>query len=129
MTVDVVAALIWRGDRFLICQRPKDKARALLWEFPGGKVDAGETHQEALVRECMEELAVTLKVGDLYMQVTHAYPDLTVRLFLYHAWILDGEVRMLEHADTRWITAVDLDQFDFCPADVEMIRKLKRDYQ
>lgn len=125
--VEVVAALIWRGDHFFVCQRPADKARALLWEFPGGKVDPGESHEEALIRECREELAVDLKVGDLYMQVTHDYPDLQVRLFLYHARILAGEPQLLEHADSRWITARQLDDFDFCPADEEIIRKLKAD--
>ncbi|NLX82652.1 MAG: 8-oxo-dGTP diphosphatase MutT [Clostridiales bacterium] len=129
MTVDVVAALIWRGDRFFICQRPKDKARALLWEFPGGKVEAGESHEEALIRECREELAVELAVGELYMTVTHPYPDLKVKLFLYHAAILQGEPQMLEHADFRWITAHQLDDVDFCPADEEIIRQLKADYR
>lgn len=126
--VDVVAALIWRGDRFFICKRPAHKARALLWEFPGGKVDPGESHQEALVRECWEELAVQLRVGELYMDVTHGYPDLTVRLHLYHARIEEGEPRMLEHADFAWITARQLDGFDFCPADETIIQRLKADY-
>ena len=126
--VEVVAALIWRGERFFVCQRPANKARALLWEFPGGKVDPGESHEEALVRECREELAVDLKVGELYMAVSHPYPDLQVRLFLYHAQIVKGEPRLLEHADCAWITARELDDFDFCPADEEIIQKLKADY-
>ena len=64
--VEVVAALIWRGDRFLACQRPAHKARGLLWEFVGGKVEPGETKEEALVRECREELGVTVRVGEVF---------------------------------------------------------------
>jgi len=69
--LEVVAALIWDKDKFLICQRPADKARALLWEFVGGKVEPGETKEQALIRECQEELAVALSVGDVFMEVVH----------------------------------------------------------
>ena len=83
--VDVVAALIWDGEKFMICQRPAHKSNALLWEFVGGKVEPGESHAEALIRECREELDITVSVGDLFMELTHTYPDITVHLFLYHA--------------------------------------------
>ena len=122
---EVVAALIWRGDQFLICQRPAHKTRGLLWEFVGGKVEPGETLEDALVRECQEELAVELTVGDIFMEVTHAYPDLTVHLTLFHAGIINGEPRLLEHNDLRWITTGEIDDYDFCPADVEILEKLK----
>ena len=102
--VEVVAALIWRGDRFLACQRPAHKARGLLWEFVGGKVEPGETKEEALVRECREELGVTVRVGEVFTELTHVYPDLTVRLTLFHAAIPEGEPQKLEHNDLRWIT-------------------------
>ena len=69
--VEVVAALIWRGDRFLACQRPAHKARGLLWEFVGGKVEPGETKEEALIRECREELGVTVRVGEVFTELTH----------------------------------------------------------
>ena len=115
--IEVVAALIRDKDRFLACQRPVHKARALLWEFGGGKVESGETGPEALVRECQEELGVTLSVGDAVMDVTHAYPDLTVHLTLYSAVIAEGEPRKLEHNDIRWITAEEIDTIEFCPAD------------
>ncbi len=124
---EVVAALVREAGRVMICQRPPDKARANLWEFPGGKVDPGETHREALVRECREELAVELEVGDAYTQVTHQYPDLRVRLTLYNARILEGRPEKLEHADIRWVRPAELDQYAFCPADIEIIRMLKRD--
>jgi len=121
----VVAALLWDGDRFMICQRPAHKARGLLWEFVGGKVEAGETPQEALVRECREELAVDIAVGDKYMELVHEYPDLTIRLTLFHAAILRGQPQKIEHADIRYITAGEIDAYAFCPADKEILQKLK----
>lgn len=122
---EVVAALIWQKDKFLICQRPAHKARGLLWEFVGGKVEPGETKEAALVRECREELAITLAVGEVFMDVTHTYPDLTVHLTLFHARIAEGTPQMLEHNDIRWITTQEIDRFDFCPADEVILEKLK----
>ena len=124
---EVVAALIWDGDRFMACQRPAHKARGLLWEFVGGKVEPGETKEEALVRECREELDVTIAVGDVFMEVEHVYPDLTVHLTLFHARITEGIPRKLEHNDIQWITTEEIDQFAFCPADEEILRKLKQE--
>ena len=98
---EVVAALIWDGDRFLICQRPAHKARGLLWEFVGGKIEPGETKQQALVRECREELCIETAVGDVFMEVTHTYPDITVHLTLFHVSIIQGEPQKLEHEDMR----------------------------
>ena len=125
---EVVAALIWRGDTFMICQRPAHKARGLLWEFVGGKVEPGETKEEALIRECREELAVTLSVGDVFMEVVHEYPDITVHLTLFHAAIAEGEPRMLEHNDIRWIKPGDISGYDFCPADTEILAKIGEMY-
>ena len=122
---EVVAALIWEGDTFMICQRPAHKARGLLWEFVGGKVEAGETKEEALVRECREELDVLLSVGEVFMDVTHEYPDLTVHLTLFHASIAEGEPKWIEHNDIRWITKEEIPLYDFCPADVEILEKIK----
>ena len=102
--IEVVAALIWDGDRFMACQRPANKARALLWEFVGGKVEADETKEEALIRECREELDVTVVVEDIFMEVTHEYPDLTVHLTLFNAKIADGVPKKLEHNDIQWLT-------------------------
>ena len=127
--VEVVAALIWRGDRFLACQRPAHKARGLLWEFVGGKVEPGETKEEALVRECREELAITLDVGNAFMDVVHEYPDLTVHLTLFHAKIQEGIPQKLEHNDIRWITVDKIDHFEFCPADEEILAKIREKYK
>ena len=124
-TIEVVAALIWRGDRFLACQRPSGKARGLLWEFVGGKVESGESGPQALVRECCEELGVTIRVRGAFMDVTHEYPELTVHLTLYEAEIAEGEPQKLEHNDIRWITVAEIDSLEFCPADQEIIEKLK----
>ena len=123
---EVVAALIWDGDRFLACQRPANKARGLLWEFVGGKVEPGETREQALIRECREELAVTVRVGDIFMEVTHEYPDLTVHLTLFHAAIADGTPQMLEHNDLRWVTIQEMDELAFCPADEVILDELRR---
>ena len=126
--VEVVAALIWQGDTFMICQRPAHKARGLLWEFVGGKVEAGETGRQALIRECREELDVLLDVGAVYMDVVHEYPDLTVHLTLFHAAIAEGTPKKLEHNDIQWITPQEIPHYDFCPADVEILEKITADY-
>ena len=122
---EVVAALIWEGDRFLACQRPAHKDRGLLWEFAGGKVEAGETKAQALVRECREELGIVVDVGDMFMEVTHSYPDLTIRLTLFHASIAEGVPRPLEHRDLRWVTVREMDALPFCPADAVILERLR----
>ena len=122
----VVAALVRRGDRFLACQRPAHKARGLLWEFVGGKVEPGETPEQALIRECREELAVTVQPGPVFMEVSHEYPDMSVRLTLFEARITAGEPRLLEHNAIAWITPAQIDAYDFCPADVEILAEIKR---
>ena len=122
---EVVAALIWDENRFLACQRPAHKARGLLWEFVGGKVELGETREQALIRECQEELAVTVAVQDVFMEVDHVYPDLTVHLTLFNASIAEGIPQKLEHNALRWITVEEIDQYEFCPADEEILRRLK----
>ena len=122
--VEVVAALIWDNDKFMICQRPANKARALLWEFVGGKVELGETKEHALVRECQEELDITLDVGSLFMDVIHEYPDINVHLSLFNATIKQGIPKKLEHNDIKWITPSEIPQYDFCPADQEILTEI-----
>ena len=123
--IEVVAALIWDGDRFLICQRPENKARGLLWEYVGGKVEPGETKQEALIRECREELGVTITVGDVFMDVVHEYPDITVHLTLFHASIEEGTIRLLEHNAIAWIKPAEIPDYDFCPADKDINERIQ----
>ena len=123
--VDVVAALIWDDEgRFLICQRPANKARALNWEFVGGKTEPGETMEAALIRECQEELAITVKPGTIYTQLIHEYPDITIRLTLFNATIADGVPQLLEHNDLRWIFPSQIPDFEFCPADKDILKML-----
>ena len=123
---EVVAALIRDTDRVLIFQRPAHKARGMLWEFVGGKVEPGESREEALIRECREELAITISVGDIFTEVTHTYPDLTIHLTVFNAEITAGVPRKLEHNDLRWITADELDRYAFCPADQPIVEKLRK---
>ncbi|MDD2297157.1 MAG: (deoxy)nucleoside triphosphate pyrophosphohydrolase, partial [Sphaerochaetaceae bacterium] len=115
----VVAALIRDQNKFMICQRPAHKARGLLWEFVGGKVEPGETKEEALVRECREELGVTVEVEEVFLEVDHVYPDISVHLTLFHATIKKGAPQLLEHRDMRWIASEEIPQYSFCPADQE----------
>ena len=128
MITEVVAALIWQEDRFMICQRPAHKARGLLWEFVGGKVEPGETKEQALVRECREELGVALSVGEVFMDVVHEYPDMTVHLTLFHAVVAEGVPQQLEHNDIRWITPSEIPEYDFCPADEEILARIRKVY-
>lgn len=124
----VVAALIWKEDRFMICQRPAHKARGLLWEFVGGKVEPGETKKQALIRECREELDVLVDVGDVFFQVEHMYPDITIELTLYNCSLAAGVPKTLEHNDIQWILPSQIDDFPFCPADEEILKEIKKIY-
>lgn len=125
---EVVAALIWQGDRFMICRRPAHKARGLLWEFVGGKVEPGETKQQALIRECREELAVTVVIGDVFTDVVHNYPDITVHLTLFNAVVAEGVPQKIEHSDIRWITPGEIPNYEFCPADEEILNKIVKEH-
>lgn len=122
--IEVVAALIWDEDKFMICQRPAHKARGLLWEFVGGKTEPNETKEQALIRECHEELAVMVSVGDIFMEVSHEYPDITVHLTLFNARITEGVPQKLEHKDIKWIRANEIPEYEFCPADEEILKKI-----
>lgn len=119
--VEVVAALIWDKDKFMICQRPAHKARGLLWEFAGGKVEPVETKEQALIRKCQEKLGVTLSVGDVFMDVIHEYPDITVHLTVFNSAIAEGVPQKLEHNDIKWITPSETYNYVFCPADIEIL--------
>ena len=127
--IDVVAALIWEKDKFLICQRPANKTRGLLWEFVGGKVEPGETLQQALMRECAEELAINVNVGEQFMQVVHQYPDMLIRLTLFHCTIPSGYPQALEHNALEWIHPSQTDHYVFCPADTDILDEIKKRYE
>lgn len=122
--VEVVAALLWDGEKFLICQRPTGKARALLWEFVGGKVEAGETKEDALIRECREELGIEVSVGGVFAEVVHEYPDICVHLTLFNCRIASGVPKLLEHNDMKWILPSEIPDHAFCPADSSILAKI-----
>lgn len=125
---DVVAALIWDGPRFMICQRPAHKARGLLWEFVGGKTEPGETMEEALIRECREELDISVSVGDIFTQVVHEYPDIHIRLTLFNCAIAEGTPKLLEHNDLKWILPSEITDYAFCPADKDILALIHSKY-
>lgn len=122
----VAAALMIRDDKFLICRRPAHKIRGGLWEFPGGKVEPGESAAQALARECGEELGVSVCPGEVYMELTHPYPDITVKLTLLQVFAFQGQPQLLEHEALAWIGVEEIDDFDFCPADKLILERLKR---
>ena len=126
---EVVAALVWDDDKLMICQRPAHKKRGLLWEFVGGKVEAGESKEAALIRECREELDVEIEVKDIFMDVVHNYPDLLVHLTLFNATIKEGTPKLLEHNDIKWITPEEIGDFEFCPADEEILERIIKEYR
>ena len=112
----------------MICQRPQHKARGLLWEFVGGKVEPGETKEQALIRECREELDVHIRPEGVYMDVVHTYPDICVHLTLFHAVIESGEPKLLEHNRITYILPSEIAEYDFCPADEEILQRILADY-
>ena len=118
---EVVAALIWDNDRFMICQRPANKSRPLLWEFVGGKVETGETKEQALIRECKEELDIVIEVGEIFTEAVHEYHDITI-----NAKIAKGVPKLIEHNDLKWITPDEIPQYEFCPADVGILSIIRR---
>ncbi|MGN0542969.1 MAG: (deoxy)nucleoside triphosphate pyrophosphohydrolase [Acutalibacteraceae bacterium] len=124
----VVAALIRQGDKFMIFQRPENKTRAFEWEFVGGKAEKGETLEQALIRECREEIGVTVKVGSVFAEVDHEYPDITIHLTVFNAEIAEGTPQRLEHNDIRSITPDEIPQYEFCPADKDILKKIREEF-
>ena len=119
--MEVTAAVIRQGGRFLICQRPREKYCGLLWEFPGGKIEPGESAEDCVVRECREELGVTLRVlGERYA-VVQEHPDRVVHLRFFDAEIASGTLTPLEHNAVAWVTADEAKAYEFCPADARML--------
>jgi mutator protein MutT len=123
--IDVVAAVIRRAGTLLITQRLDNVHLAGMWEFPGGKVEAGESFEEALQREIGEELGIAIGVLDEFFTVEHDYPTKSVRLHFFNCAIREGEPEPLGVADLRWVSPGELDNFQFPPADAQLIAKLK----
>lgn len=123
--VEVVAALIWNGEKFMICQRPANKKRGLLWEFVGGKVEKGESKEQALIRECKEELDIEIAADSEFISTKHTYPDITINLTVFNSRIVSGRPILLEHNDLKWITKNEISKYNFCPADKVILEKIK----
>jgi len=120
----VTAAVLRQDDRILICQRDNNGSCPLLWEFPGGKLEQGETLAECLVRECQEELGVMIEVGKVFAEALHTYGDKEMCFTFFESRIMEGELQRKVHRDIRWVRAEELGQYEFCPADVEVAERL-----
>ena len=123
--INVVAGIIYRDDgKFLIAQRNLNKSQGGLWEFPGGKVELGETCEEALTREIREEMAADIEVYECVGEKVHHYPEKDIRLIFYKAKLLSDDVTLLEHEDCKWITKEEKDDFEFAGADVKVFEMI-----
>ena len=123
--IEVVGGIIRRGNRYLLGKRPIGKAQGGLWEFIGGKIEAGETPCEALARECREELALEIENEHIIDSVVHEYPEKTIRLILISCSPKLGSIpQALEHQQIRWVTVSEMRGMPFAPADSELIDKL-----
>ena len=123
--IEVTAAIIFDNDRFLICQRPEGKNCELLWEFPGGKIEAGETGESCIIRECQEELGIIVGDVQYFESVTQEYSDRTIHLSFYIAKIISGRLERREHFALDWITYDDTTRYNFCAADKQMLERHK----
>ena len=124
--LEVVAVLLRSGERFLLCQRPEQKAHGLLWEFAGGKVEPGETKRQALARECREELGVEIAVGEEFLELTHVYPEVTVHLTVFCAELRSGRPQALEHRALGGVTAGAAGRHPQAPAEVPRRRHVEK---
>jgi 8-oxo-dGTP diphosphatase/A/G-specific adenine glycosylase len=126
--IDVVAAIIRKGGKILITQRRDNVHLARLWEFPGGKVEAGESLEVALKREIQEELGLKIRVDDEFLVIDHDYPGKSVRLHFFNCTPLEGAAQPLDVADLRWVSPRDLNNYPFPPADAELIVRLQSEF-
>lgn len=125
--IPVVAALIVRGGRLLIARRPEGRHMAGRWEFPGGKLEKGESPEDAVEREIREELGLDVRAGQIYQAIAYSYPEKDVLLLFYAAAVVSGEPRPIEEAEIRWVTVAELDGYAFAPVDEMLVQRLKRD--
>jgi 8-oxo-dGTP diphosphatase len=119
--IEVTAAVIHKDGKLLICQRPEGKRCELLWEFPGGKIEVGETPEECLIRECHEELGVTIKPEKLITTVEYEYPSITVNIHFFFCELVDAEPECIEHNDIQWLSLDEILKLPLCPADSKML--------
>jgi len=124
-SVEVSAALIFRDGKVLITRRHAGSHLGGLWEFPGGKREPGESFEQCLLRELREELGVESSVGELFEEVTHTYPEKTVRLKFFICRLLQGEPQPLGCAAVKWVSQSELDEYAFPAADTKLLEKLR----
>lgn len=118
---EVTAAVIKKDGKILICRRPANKSCALLWEFPGGKQEPGETLEQALARECLEELNINISVKEKLHETVYEYPGRKLRLHFFAAEIDSGTIMRKEHSEIKWVLPQEMKQHEFCPSDTEFI--------
>lgn len=129
MVRNVTAAIIVKEGKILIAQKGPEDKRADKWEFPGGKIDKGETPEECLVREMMEEFEIDIRVDDFFAKSLFTYSEGQLMVLAYFCTWIGGELRLVEHADHKWVDAQELDQYDFVTSDMEIARKLQLEYR
>lgn len=123
---EVVAAVIVDKNNNIFCAQRRNKGElALKWEFPGGKIESGETHQEALKREIQEELNTDINVKNHIITVNHLYNTFKLTMHAYYADIVNGKLKLNEHIDGKWVSIKDLDKLDWADADIPIVNKLK----
>jgi mutator protein MutT len=120
------AAVIWRDGKILIDRRKPGGAMGGLWEFPGGKVEPGETISDCILREIREELGITIAVGEPLITIEHTYPTFTIVLHVHHCQHVEGEPQTIECDEIRYVTVDELDQYEFPAANIEIINALKQ---
>ena len=125
-SVEVAAAVIFLDNKVLCVQRPVEASEyiSLKWEFPGGKVEVGESREEALVREIREELSVDIEVSEFLMTVEHTYPDFHMTMHVFKCVLDRGEISLNEHVALKWLPVHELDQLDWAAADVPVVKSL-----
>lgn len=124
MQIQVTAAIFHRNDQYLICQRAHDDALPLLWEFPGGKMEDGETLEECIIRECKEELAVDIRVIGEFGRTSYPHAGNELIFTFFCAEIVGGDISVNVHEQVKWVSAAELVDYEFCPADVEIVERI-----
>ena len=124
--LDVVAGIVWRDGQYLAVERPAGGRMAGWWEFPGGKIEPGETREDALVREFREELGITPTRFEYWRDLEHEYEEFVVRLYFFHINNYSGELQSLEKQRMAWVDPAVAPTLDYLPADIVIVKALHR---